>query len=268
MSPFAQLSSQAGLAPERAPLTRLRASARPVPVSDVIASSRALLPDAKTWARLLGDAQLGATEASALNEVARSRKLLPGALVFCQGEASRGVLLVVEGDVALGLRNDDGSFRTERHVQGPAWLDLSTGLLGMSCTADARVMTPAVLAELPRDGLTQVMERFPVIARRLLVVVAEECRAQALSTHDLMHKDAPARLAAWLHARCQPVEGRAPAGVVQLPMRKRDIASQLAITPETLSRLMRSFSSQGLIQVAGYTVHVLDWPALQRLAQG
>jgi CRP-like cAMP-binding protein len=57
-------------------------------------------------------------------------------------------------------------------------------------------------------------------------------------------------------------------GVVQLPMRKRDIASQLAITPETLSRLMRSFSSQGVIQVAGYTVHVIDLPALARLAMG
>ena len=81
-----------------------------------------------------------------------------------------------------------------------------------------------------------------------------------------MHKDAPARLAAWLHERCQPDPASPERALVQLPMRKRDIASQLAITPETLSRLMRSFSSQGVLLVAGYTVHVLDPAALQAIA--
>ena len=55
--------------------------------------------------------------------------------------------------------------------------------------------------------------------------------------------------------------------IVRLADRKRDVASQLAITPETLSRLMRSFSRQGLIEVAGYDVRVIDPQALARLAQ-
>jgi CRP-like cAMP-binding protein len=45
------------------------------------------------------------------------------------------------------------------------------------------------------------------------------------------------------------------------------VASQLAITPETLSRLMRSFSRQGVIEVSGYSVRVIDPTALGRLAQ-
>jgi CRP-like cAMP-binding protein len=53
---------------------------------------------------------------------------------------------------------------------------------------------------------------------------------------------------------------------VRLHERKRDVASQLAITPETLSRLMRSFTRQGVIEVSGYTLRVLDVEALGRLA--
>jgi CRP-like cAMP-binding protein len=45
------------------------------------------------------------------------------------------------------------------------------------------------------------------------------------------------------------------------------VASQLAITPETLSRLMRSFTRQGVIEVSGYSVRVIDPAALGRLAQ-
>ena len=55
--------------------------------------------------------------------------------------------------------------------------------------------------------------------------------------------------------------------MVKLAARKRDVASQLAITPETLSRLMRSFSRQGLIEVAGYNVRVIDPAGLARVAQ-
>jgi len=88
-----------------------------------------------------------------------------------------------------------------------------------------------------------------------------------VNTHELMHKDAPSRLAQWLSQRCQPVDGHSGQGVVKLSERKRDVASQLAITPETLSRLMRSFTRQGVIEVSGYLVRVLDTAALGRMAE-
>ena len=50
-----------------------------------------------------------------------------------------------------------------------------------------------------------------------------------------------------------------------LEERKRDIAQQLAMTPETLSRLMRSFEGRGLITVRGYLVRVHDVKALRDL---
>jgi len=260
---FHPMDSSRGL--ERAPLTRLRASARPAAAMVDRAAASRLPPDARTWGLALADVDLPAAEVAALNELARVSQLAPGETVFGQSDSPRGLLLLSQGDVALGVRGEDGNFRTERHMHGPAWLDASAALLGVAYTCDARVMTPAAVVELPREELLRLLERFPGIARRLLLAVAREARALALNTHELMHKDAPSRLAAWLNARCQA--GLDGAGLVQLPMRKRDIASQLAITPETLSRLMRSFSGQGWIRVAGYTVHVLDRAALQRLAK-
>ena len=50
--------------------------------------------------------------------------------------------------------------------------------------------------------------------------------------------------------------------------RKRDIAAQLAIAPETLSRLMRQLKIKGLIDVQGYTVRLLAPDQLRLLAQG
>jgi len=78
-----------------------------------------------------------------------------------------------------------------------------------------------------------------------------------------MHKDANSRLAAWLQRRLDGSQM-----LLHLDERKRDIAAQLGMSPETLSRQMRQLSRNGLIEVHGYQVRVLDGPGLQRLAQG
>jgi CRP-like cAMP-binding protein len=80
-----------------------------------------------------------------------------------------------------------------------------------------------------------------------------------------MHKDAEKRLAAWLLQRAVPdADGSA---AISLKERKRDIAAQLAITPETLSRMMRQLNRKGVIEVQGYSVKVLCLTALQALAR-
>ena len=111
------------------------------------------------------------------------------------------------------------------------------------------------------------MVRYPELARRTVMGLAGQVYALTEATHDLMHKDADARLAAWLLQRCVPEAAAPHKARVVMQERKRDIASQLAITPETLSRLLRQLSSDGLIDVHGYTIGVLDPDGLRRRAQ-
>ena len=116
--------------------------------------------------------------------------------------------------------------------------------------------------------LQTLLDKRPLLAQRLLVSLAREVHRLTVHAHELMHKDAPARLASWLRERCIPTERQPNHAVVRLAERKSDIASQLGMTPETMSRLMRTLSDQGVIEVEGYTVQVLDLRALRRLADG
>ena len=224
-------------------------------------------PDAALWCALFGGTVLDDNELQALCAIAQVRQVAQGNGVLSRTSNARTLVALRSGDVALGLRTADGVFRTERILRGPAWLDLSSAWLGGPHAMDAQALTAASLIDLPHDALAGRLAQLPGLAQRLIHGLAREVQVLAVNTHELMHKDAPARLAQWLHQRCEPVAGAEGQAIVRLHERKRDVASQLAITPETLSRLMRGFSRKGVIEVSGYTLRVLDPAALARLGQ-
>ncbi len=250
---------------ERLPQTRAPITSglrRPLHTAD------SLMPDARTWSELLDGALLGAQELAALAAIARPRVVPQGGIVFSRHEHARALVFVRDGEAALGYCTPDGQFRIERPVRGPGWLDQSSAWIDAAHAIDARAMSPLVVVDLPRDEVQALLLSHPPLARRLVTSLAREAHSLAVCAHGLMHKDAPARFAQWLVAHFQPSPEDSGRGVVKMCERKRDIASQLAITPETLSRLMRSFTRQGLLAVAGYTVHVSDVEGLRRIAEG
>ena len=295
MNPRSNLTAAVPAAPATAALSRLGAGwalpppdrtllGSPTPHADPTAGTAAAL----TWQALLGGASSGSggpaaggslsgDELLALHSLAQLRPVAAGQPVLQCGSPATTLVALHSGEVALGLRSADGAMRTERILRGPAWLDLSAAWLGQPHAVDVQALSAVSVLDLPCDALRGRLPRWPALAQCLLTALALELRALVLNTQELMHKDAPARLAQWLHARSVPLPlpgadgqpgGAGALALVRLHERKRDVASQLAITPETLSRLMRSFSQAGVIEVCGYDVRVLDPAALARLAQG
>jgi len=219
---------------------------------------------AESWQALMRGPALGDAELKALNRIAWLRSLPAGAMVFSRDQQASKLVAVLCGAVGLGQLRHDQPFHLERTVRGPAWLDLASAWIGGCHVQDARVLTPAQLLELDVDAVREMLARQPAMAERLLACMALNVHSLTGVTHDLMHKDAEKRLAAWLlQLSRRSAEGP---DVVALGERKRDIAAQLAITPETLSRMMRQLKLKGLIEVQGYSVRLLDLAALATLA--
>lgn len=212
------------------------------------------------WPALLGPLQ--ADDAEALDALAVPRTLAERQLAFERGSRSKTVVALIEGQAACGWAQPARTLSAERVLHGPAWLALAGPLADGRHHFDALAQSPLQLAEIPVEPLRGLLTRRPLLALRFVEALAREVGRFEVRLHELMHKDAGARLAAWL---CSQIEGR-PHAVLRLAERKRDIASQLGMTPETLSRMMRSLTERGLIDVSGYTVRVLDPGALHRLA--
>lgn len=234
----------------------LLAPARPARLSPPVICTAAL-------EFVLGPPRLSAAELQGLAAIAQSRHLPTGAAVFSRGQRATHLAAVLDGVVGLGSAGEDQPFHLERCVHGPAWLDLSSAWLGAGHAQDARVLQPAAVLELPLDGMRVLLARCPDLGERLMLGLAQTVQNLTGATHDLMSKDAQKRLATWLLQR-SPVQGED----VAMKERKRELAAQLAITPETLSRLLRQLMTAGLIEVKGYSIKLLNLTALQNLAHG
>lgn len=268
MQPLYATRARSAALPERQTAVRPVLAGKPQRPLAGTADPEAAADHAALWSSLLGAPAPSAAELAALATLAQGRQVAAGQAVFSRGSHAANLVALRSGEVALGYRTAAGSFRPERILRGPAWLDLGSAWLAGRHAMDAQAMAAASLIDLPRQAVEAQLAEQPGLALRLIQGLAREVQALAVNTHELMHKDAPARLAQWLHKRCEPLAEASGQAMVRLNDRKRDVAAQLAITPETLSRLMRSFSGQGLIEVSGYNVRVLDPEALGRLAQG
>lgn len=220
---------------------------------------------ASTLNELLGPLQPAVRHA--LERLVEVHHFAGGMPVFGCTQALRRIWALAEGQVALGHDRPNGEFCAEDQVDGPAWLDLASAWTGLPPPLAARCRGLCTLLSWPAAELEAHFGAHPALPRRLLGALAAQVQRQTRHTHERLHLDAAARFAQWLQRQIEASGGVGPARELRLRQRKRELAAQLGITPETLSRLMRAMSQAGLIEVDGYRLTVLDPERLARQAQ-
>ncbi len=149
-------------------------------------------------------------------------------------------------------------------VVGPAWLEANAAVLKLANAVDAVAETDVVLRRVPIGEFRQSLTGGSAAVLAVLEDVARAHRQQTELAVSRLSKDAEARCAEWLLSQAQSSE----MGVcsVQLQQRKRLIAAQLGIAPETLSRVLRHLRERSLISGSGRTVNLVDPSGLRSLA--
>ena len=206
--------------------------------------------------------------AHALALLATEHALPPNTPVFQRRDAAQHLWLVASGQVALGTLSDGRMTQQTRLAEPGQWLDVASALLHGGHVEDALTKSETLLWAFPLDRLLACVAAHPTLSQGFLTVLASRVRDLTEGTLGLMQKDAEARCATWLlqHAQLRREASGHSTAMVEMRERKRSIASQLAITPETFSRVLRHLSDKGLIEVRGYTVRILDVEQLGHVA--
>jgi CRP-like cAMP-binding protein len=180
-----------------------------------------------------------------------------GTVLWRRGQPAAHVTYLQAGRVAFGLLAAEAE---------PGWMDAASIVLGLPAAMDAVAETDVVLRTAPLAQFVRTAAQADATCSQVLSDIAQACRQQTEWAVSRLAKDAEARCAEWLLRRAAPTS--AGGVMVQLAQRKRAIAAELGMAPETLSRVLRHLRERRLIAGSGRTLQLVDTYGLATLANG
>jgi CRP/FNR family transcriptional regulator, anaerobic regulatory protein len=201
--------------------------------------------------------KLGAKQPVALRHFASEQPL------FHEGDSAGHVYEIVSGNVKITKVTAGGrELVLDFHASGDI-----IGLTLHGNFAYSAIAIDAVTARcMPRQRLQAGLDSESETESALQRLALAYSQIEALQTH-LLHVsllDPRGRLAAFL---CTLGERQGRKTNLHLPMTQRDIAAHLALTPETVCRVLRQFREAGWIKMpSGHSISLENRAALLQLA--
>jgi CRP/FNR family transcriptional regulator len=135
---------------------------------------------------------------------------------------------------------------------------------GFDCPAHADVSEASVCALIPRAGFRQIVEEDHGFCIEMMTGMSKWVHQLIGLLEDLVLRDATSRVARHL-IQSDDTRGQ---GEFTLPIRKKDLASHLNLTSETLSRTLHRLVDCGLIETREQKIRIRELAKLQEVADG
>ena len=214
-------------------------------------------------------ALFGALDTASLERLAAMAKPLSfrnEAVIFRQGDPSRGLYVVERGRVKISASSAEGR-EIALNLLGPGEVIGEITLVdGGPRTADAIACEPVRLLALDRADLIPFLEQSPALMLRMLAALSARVRWVSQRYEDSMFLPLPARMAKRLLFLGENFGVNSPAGrrlTVSLP--QRELASHMGVTRETINRLLQEWRDSGLIAIDRGVIVLKDMPGLARM---
>ncbi|MFZ0134857.1 MAG: Crp/Fnr family transcriptional regulator [Desulfobacterales bacterium] len=199
-----------------------------------------------------------------VRQIAVKRRFKKGKPVFHEGDRGSGFYVVIDGLIKIYKLAPEGKEQI-LHIIGPGEPFGEVAVFaGRSFPANAEALADSRLLFFPREAFVNLISRNPSLALKMLAVLSMRLRQFAVQVENLSLKEVPGRLAAYLLLLADEQEDSALAA---LPISKGQLASLLGTIPETLSRIFAKMAGQGLIEVSGRTIRILDRAGLEDISQ-
>ncbi len=193
------------------------------------------------------------------------RRFKKGGIILRQGEECPGLYCVGSGLVRVFKIAPSGKDHVLHFAEpGKTFAEIAA-IGGFSCPAHAEATEDTVCALLPADRIRQLLRDHHDFCLQLLTGMSLWVRQLIGLLEDLVLRDACGRVARHILA----ADSTGGSGAFTLPMLKRDLASHLNLTSETLSRTLRRLAESGLIeQTGGQKLRIVNAHALRDVADG
>lgn len=199
-------------------------------------------------------------EIAGIEHIAVEKQYGRGESIFFEGDDGTGFYMVKTGKVKIYKMSLAGKEHI-LHIFGPGEPFGEVPVFhGQPFPASAETLAKTTLLFFPRKEFIQLVHETPSIALNMLAVLSFRLRRFATQIENLSLKEVPARLAGYLLYLSEEQGG---SDQVILEISKGQLASLLGTIPETLSRIFSKMSDEGLLEVDGKRIKLLDRSGLE-----
>lgn len=188
------------------------------------------------------------------------------AILFREGEAARGLFVVVEGGVKIYRAGRDGREQVLL-VEQPGHSVAELPLLdGAPYPASARASEDSRILFLPRDSFQWLYQNNPEIADVTIRELGRRLRMVVRLVDKLSLKDVPARVATELLELAAAAGQLRQGGEFPLDATQEELAGELGTTRESVSRALSALRKDEIVAVDDSRVRILDLHGLRGAA--
>lgn len=197
-------------------------------------------------------------------QIARTVRFKRGQMIFRDGDPCPGIYVVGEGAIRVYKLAPSGKEHV-LHFAYPGTTFAEVAAIGQfDCPAFADASEDSVCALIPEAGFRRIASTDHGFCIEMMTGMSKWVHTLVGLLEDLVLRDATARVARHL-IQSDSTKGT---GEFTLPMRKKDLASHLNLTSETLSRTLRRLVECGLIETRDQRIRIREPAKLQDVADG
>ena len=184
-----------------------------------------------------------------------------GDIIYYAGEESDSLYIVGRGKIRMYRLSESGKEQLVR-ILSPGDFTGELALFNQSIhDSYAEAMEKTNVCTIKGSDIQKILLKYPSIALKILGEFSRRLEKSEKQTTLFATEKVERRIAIFLSEYIDNNEGESME--VTLPMSKKDLASYLGTTPETISRKLRSLEDEGYIkQKSGRKIEILDLDGL------
>jgi CRP-like cAMP-binding protein len=209
---------------------------------------------------------LSSEQVAEVDKVKTCQMFKKGEMIFKEGGIPLGVYCIKHGKIKLYKTGSEGKEQIIRFAKDGDMIGYRSLLCHEKFNASAACLDETVVCFIPKDHLLKMVTEDAGLAMNIMQETCHELREASRIITNLAQKNIIERTAEVLLI-LESNFGVDDHQTLQVVLRREDIANMVGTATETVIRTLSKFSSDGLIELTGKNIRLLDINGLSRIAK-